>query len=157
MKNDPQYLKKKRVNGSLALGAGALLFALGVFLMNSVIGFTNRHQLMYSPHLLRDLGYPVLKLWDMARLLSVVMQLAFLKYTAMQRITLILCRYRIWHAQLMMSFLTNIFKKNYSVKVINNSKNTHGSEWPSKHLRYTKKLLRAHLSDNKSAVAAFTL
>ncbi len=37
MKNDPQYLKKKRVNGSLALGAGALLFALGVFLMNSVI------------------------------------------------------------------------------------------------------------------------
>jgi len=37
MKNNPQYLRKKQVNGSLAMGAGAVLFALGLSLKNSLV------------------------------------------------------------------------------------------------------------------------
>jgi len=37
MNNNPQYLRKKQLKGSLALGAGAVLFAVSLFLKNSSI------------------------------------------------------------------------------------------------------------------------
>lgn len=37
MKNSPQYLRKKQLKGSLVLGTGAMLFAVSLFLKNSLI------------------------------------------------------------------------------------------------------------------------